>query len=86
MATSIAELRKPAPVAASGGPFYEVLNVEELAARWRLPRTWILENTRSRCADKIPHFRLGRYVRFAYGSPELIAWLERRMVGGSSKR
>jgi hypothetical protein len=60
------------------GPFYEVLTAEELATRWRVPETWVREQTRSRCADPIPHIRLGRYVRFSWNSPELAAWWKRR--------
>ena len=29
-------------------------------------------------ADRIPHLRLGKYVRFRWGSPELAQWLARR--------
>ena len=65
----------------SCGPFYEVLTAEELAARWRVPATWVREQTRSRCVDPIPHIRLGRYVRFSFGSPELSNWWARRQSG-----
>lgn len=50
------------------GPFYEVLTAEELAARWRVPETWVREQTRSRSKDPLPHIRLGRYVRFISGA------------------
>lgn len=63
---------------AAGGPFFEVLTAEELASRWRVPESWIREQTRSRCVDPIPHIRLGRYVRFSFGSPELTEWWNRR--------
>jgi len=52
--------------------------IRELARRWNLPATWIREQTRSRALDPIPHLRMGRYVRFEYGSPDLAKWLERR--------
>ena len=57
---------------------FELIDASELAMRWRLPESWIREQTRSRCADAIPHLRLGRYVRFEWGSPELSAWLDKR--------
>src|SRR6266849_9154055 len=60
------------------GPFYEVLTAGELASRWRLPESWVREQTRSRCGDPIPHVRLGRYIRFSWGSPELDQWWNRR--------
>jgi hypothetical protein len=58
--------------------FFEVLTAGELAERWRVPESWIREQTRSRAADPIPHVRLGRYVRFSWNSPELAAWWRRR--------
>jgi len=58
--------------------FFEVLTAGELAERWRVPESWIREQTRSRSADPIPHVRLGRYVRFSWNSPELGAWWKRR--------
>ena len=63
---------------AGTGPFFEVLTAEELAARWRVPESWIREQTRSRCADPLPHVRLCRYVRFSWGSPDLNNWWARR--------
>ncbi|PYV52765.1 MAG: hypothetical protein DMG98_23305 [Acidobacteria bacterium] len=55
-----------------------IIDSNELARRWKLPATWIREQTRSRALDPIPHLRMGRYVRFEYGSPDLAKWLERR--------
>ena len=55
-----------------------IIDSDELARRWNLPATWIREQTRSRALDPIPHLRMGRYVRFEYGSPDLAKWLERR--------
>jgi hypothetical protein len=60
---------------------YELLTAEDLAKRLRVPTSWIREQTRSRSlqGDPLPHLRLGRYVRFQWGSPELQAWLRRRL-------
>src|ERR1019366_4834174 len=62
----------------------ELLTTEELGERLRLPSTWIREQTRSRAldGDPIPHLRFGRYIRFRWGSPELDAWLRRRLCSG----
>jgi hypothetical protein len=57
---------------------YEVVDAAELANRWRVPKTWILEQTRSRALEPIPCVRLGRYVRFEWESPSLLKWWERR--------
>jgi hypothetical protein len=67
------------PVAAATS---ELLTPAELASRLRVPVSWIREGTRSRNLlgeDPIPHLRLGRYIRFQWGSPELEAWLKRRL-------
>ena len=66
-------------------PFFEVLTAKDLAARWRVPESWIREQTRSRSADPIPHVRLGRYVRFSWASPELASWWKRRQSWAGSR-
>jgi hypothetical protein len=53
---------------------FEVLDATELAKRWRVPVSWVREYTRDRAADPIPTVRLGRYVRFEWGSPALQKW------------
>ncbi len=57
---------------------HEVVDSRELARRWRVPKSWVEEQTRRRCSDPIPHIRLGKYVRFEWGSPELERWWARR--------
>jgi hypothetical protein len=81
-AATIQQLRKPSEVAQSGAVFFEVIDAQELATRLKLPKSWILEGTRSRAVDPIPCLRFGKYVRFRWQSPELNAWLERRSVTG----
>jgi Helix-turn-helix domain len=60
---------------------YELLTAEQLAERLNVPPSWVRDQTRSRAldADPLPHLRLGRYVRFRWESPELEAWLRRRL-------
>lgn len=57
---------------------YEVIDSAELAKRWGLPETWIRDQVRRRAIDPIPCVRLGKYIRFEWGSPELQAWFGRR--------
>lgn len=64
---------------------HELIDSIELARRLTVPETWVREHVRSRVSDPIPHVRLGRYVRFEWGSPELEAWLARRRRGGGEK-
>jgi hypothetical protein len=59
-------------------PLYEVIDAGELARRWNVPKSWILEQTRSRAADPIPCLRMGKYVRFEWGSSTLLGWLAKR--------
>ena len=58
----------------------ELIDSAELAARWRVPESWIRNHTRNRTPkeERIPCVRLGRYVRFEWGSPRLEAWLARQ--------
>ena len=58
----------------------ELIDSSELAARWRVPESWVRSHTRSRTPrdQRIPCVRLGRYVRFRWGSAELEGWLEKQ--------
>ncbi len=61
---------------------FEIIDAPELTHRLSVPVSWVREYVRRRAGDPIPHLRFGRYPRFAWGSPELDAWLERRKVNG----
>jgi hypothetical protein len=74
----VAEQRKPPT---NGQLQYEIIDAQELAVKLRVPKSWILEQTRSRATDPLPCLRFGRYVRFRWGSRELDQWLERRAGG-----
>jgi hypothetical protein len=58
----------------------ELIDAAELASRWRVPESWVRNHTRA-CTPKderIPCIRLGRYVRFEWGSPRLAEWLAKQ--------
>jgi hypothetical protein len=59
---------------------FEVIDSAELAARLRVPPSWIRSRTRESTPKvaRIPCLRFGRYVRFRWGSPELESWLEKQ--------
>ena len=57
---------------------FEVIDSAELAKRWGIPVSWVREQTRTRSSDPLPHVRLGRYVRFEWGSPALAKWWDKR--------
>ena len=65
---------------------YEFVDCRELARRWDVPVSWIRDQVRRRAEDPLPHVSLGKYVRFLWGSPELQAWIERRIVIGNNRR
>jgi len=58
----------------------ELIDAVELASRWRVPESWVRSHTRPRTPkdERIPCIRLGRYVRFRWGSGELEHWLNGR--------
>ena len=64
----------------SGLAHLELIDAEELATRWRVPESWIRNRTRARTPreERIPCLRLGRYVRFEWGSASLTDWLARK--------
>lgn len=51
-----------------------LLTAEEVGAMLGVPKTWVLAEARG---DRIPHLRLGRYVRFE-GEAIQAWWAERR--------
>jgi excisionase family DNA binding protein len=51
----------------------DVLTPEELAARLKVPESWVYEKTRARCRNPMPCLRLGRYIRFDWDA--VINWL-----------
>ena len=53
-------------------PEYKFIDSHELAARCG-PADGVRERVRSRCEDRLPHVRFGKYVRFRWGRP----WLKR---------
>jgi hypothetical protein len=63
-----------------GKDSFEVITSTQLAERWQVPERWIRDRTRSRTPkeDRIPCLRLGRYVRFEWGSPVLANWLPKK--------
>ena len=52
----------------------EILTPNELAARLKVPVSWIYEKQRTRCKNPIPSKPKGRYVRFDWD--EVTKWLE----------
>jgi hypothetical protein len=69
---------EPDPLPGHGA---EVIDSAQLAQRLGVPESWVRSHTNpNRTGDVIPHVRLGRYIRFLWGSDELRSWLKRRLV------
>ena len=52
----------------------ELLTVAEVAAALKVPVSWVYERTRLSGTDQIPHFKLGKYLRFRWSTVR--EWLE----------
>lgn len=53
-----------------------LITVDELAEKLRVPKSWIYSQTRQTDPDSIPRIRCGKYIRFYEN--EVIAWLKRK--------
>jgi excisionase family DNA binding protein len=51
-----------------------LLTVHEVAELLRVPVSWVYERTRRRGSERIPHLKMGKYVRFR--PAEIEAYLE----------
>jgi excisionase family DNA binding protein len=73
-AATVADRSKPEPpVESFASP---LLDAKAAARLFSVPASWVLAEAR---ADRIPHVRLGRYVRF--DAAELEAWWRTRARG-----
>ena len=50
----------------------DLMDVTETARVLRLPISWVYERTRRRGRDRIPHIKLGKYLRFV--RTEVMTW------------
>jgi len=63
----------------------ELITVEEMAARLKVPLSWVYQRTRSRGRDRLPHIKLGKYIRFE--EEAVRRWLETQQIAyGNSGR
>ncbi len=52
----------------------ELLTVSEIASVLKVPVSWVYERTRRPGCDRIPHIKLGKYLRFRWSAVR--EWLE----------
>ncbi len=63
----------------NGNGILRLLTVEEVSDLFQLPRSWVYERTRRRGIERLPHLKLGKYVRFE--EKAVRQFLEQRKVG-----
>jgi excisionase family DNA binding protein len=54
----------------------ELMTVAEIAALLKVPVSWVYERTRRRGIERLPHVKLGKYLRFSV--PQITKWLEKQ--------
>ena len=54
--------------------FEELMTVSEIAEFLKVPVSWVYERTRRTGIERIPHLKLGKYLRFSVS--EVKSWLQ----------
>jgi excisionase family DNA binding protein len=52
-----------------------LLTVQEVAQMCKVPTSWVYERTRRRGFERLPHVKLGKYLRF--DPAEVRGWLQK---------
>ena len=72
---TIVQYEHQALAAPQGSPEPDgLLTVHEVAALLRVPVSWVYERTRRRGAERLPHIKLGKYLRFR--REDVLGWLD----------
>jgi excisionase family DNA binding protein len=51
----------------------QLMTLDDLCSRWKVPRAWVYRQTHRGCSNPLPVVRLGRLLRFR--EHEVEAWL-----------
>jgi excisionase family DNA binding protein len=51
-----------------------LLTVQDVAGFLRVPPSWVYERTRRRGRDRLPHVKVGKYLRFR--REDVLGWLD----------
>jgi excisionase family DNA binding protein len=54
----------------------DLATVTEIAELLQVPNSWVYERTRRRGIERIPHFKLGKYLRFSRS--EVLDWVQQQ--------
>jgi len=52
----------------------DLVTVTQIAELLQVPNSWVYERTRRRGIERIPHFKLGKYLRFSRS--EVLEWIQ----------
>jgi len=52
----------------------ELLTIREVAQSLKVPVSWVYERTRRRGSERMPHIKLGKYLRFELATVR--TWLD----------
>jgi excisionase family DNA binding protein len=51
-----------------------LLTVQEVAGLLKVPVSWVYEHARARDKKRLPHLKIGKYLRFR--SQDIVEWLD----------
>ena len=60
----------------------ELMTVEEVALMLKVKTSWVYERIRARKGEKLPHIKLGHYVRFEREAVRMFIERQRRSYSG----
>ena len=64
------------PLRSSEREFYDgLVGAADIAQLLKVPISWVYERTRRRGVERMPHFKLGKYLRFS--KEEVLEWLHK---------
>lgn len=52
----------------------DLLTIDELAEKLRVPKSWVYSRTRIKGPDAFPRLKIGKYLRFSL--EEVLSWLK----------
>ena len=52
----------------------QLLTVSEIAETLKVPVSWVYERTRRRGTERLPHMKIGKYLRFR--KEDVLGWLD----------
>jgi|YelNatPaOPRAMG01_1025707.scaffolds.fasta_scaffold22326_2 excisionase family DNA binding protein len=55
-----------------------LLTVQEVAAILKVPVSWVYERTRRRGNERLPHLKMGKYLRFRH--QDIVEWLNSQKI------